>query len=53
MPNLNNYLDMSEQTCGISEIYSRDVRADSLESGNSLTDDHPKKKVELISRLDN
>lgn len=44
---------MSEQTCGISEIYSRDIRADLLETGKSLTDDHQKKKVELISRFDN
>jgi hypothetical protein len=53
MPSLNNYLDTCEQTCGISEIYSRDVRADSLKTGKSLTDDHPKKKVELILWLDN
>jgi hypothetical protein len=53
MPSLDNYLDICEQTCGISEIYSRDVRADSLETGKSLTDDHPTKKVELILWLDN
>jgi hypothetical protein len=53
MSNLNNYLDIGEQTCGISEIHSRDIRADSLETEKSLTDDHPKKKVELIPRLYN